>query len=42
MFNNENNAKFYIKRVNNPSSTNIIYKKKFTYDEFLNYLEANK
>lgn len=38
MFGNET-GKFYIKRVENPTNLNIIYKKKFSYNELLEYME---
>ena len=31
---------FYIKRVENPINLNVIYKKKFSYDELLEYVEG--
>ena len=36
MFGNEN-SKFYIKRVENPPMFNVIYKRKFSYDELLEF-----
>ena len=36
MFGNEN-SKFYIKRVENPQMFNVIYKRKFSYDELLEF-----
>lgn len=39
MFGNDN-GKFAIKRIEPPDSLNIIYKKKFTYDELKEYLGA--
>ena len=41
MFGNET-GKFYIKRVENPINLNIIYKKKFSYNELLEYVEDAK
>lgn len=39
MFGNET-GKFYIKRVENPTNLNVIFKKKFSYNELLEYLEG--
>ena len=38
MFGNET-GKFYIKRVENPTNLNVIFKKKFSYNELLEYVE---
>ena len=39
MFGKEN-SKFYIKRVDNPTNLNVIFKKKFSYSELIDYVRG--